>query len=757
MADTPAQHVALHLSVHQSSGPEMLCPERRIILSPENKDITIGRSSKVSTKGYLASPDNAWFDSPLMSRLHARIVANKVEIKDLGSLHGTYLNGGDRIPTRKYQQLKDGDTLRFGVPIWRGTEQFIPATIKVGIRFPQADPTPETNVFRVPDCSEDEVSDSSESEIPRSTTKLDSNLSASIPGRNVIDLTTTAPGHSQAHEVIDLSSPCLSPVVRPARMGDDGDGMLRAAAMEFNHGTQNHPHAQPVTPGPCKSAAQYNTDRSVSTLRLDALVDEAGLSYSPDTDEDERYSVHDDADMDDPETDSEAEVDYADEESDGHLDEHDGVSDSYDEELDDYDSEDGYSTDYDAWSGTITPSDEDILDLNASVPWRKPSALAPNNLLGDSGENSLRSQHSPARSLQRDGFPELSALVESLSRQPEPVPASEPEETKPKPKGTISIERLLNSEPSSEAAHATPSGYQKTLGDVHGLPLSAAAEILGAKTGKSDFFSAREANKMTLAAQKAQEAAGTAYATPFMTGYCGLTDPWSAPVEQSSFLQNDASHIPSAPINDQFLGHHLASPSPINFADVEFPKIRKTQAGHSSRRTHMGISDILDTTQLHGEPKPKRKAEDISVTTQEQESWATGSKMPDTPSQAPATIFSNTAVDVKKVELNSSENQEQAQKQVKEQVKEQSTELDARALSEAPAETLIEAALQALSPPLSVPEASITIPVLETTERPAKRARIMRVAERLGYAALGGVTTGAVVLGTLIYTAPTFS
>lgn len=245
----------------------------------------------------------------------------------------------------------------------------------------------------MPDCSEDEVSDSSESENPRSTTKPDSNLSASIPERNVIDLTTTAPDHSQAHEVIDLSSPCPSPIVRPTRMGDDGDSMLRAAVMESNHGTQNHPYAQPVTPGPRKSAAHHNTDRSVSTIQLNASVDEAGLSYSPDTDEDERYSVHDDADMDDPETDSEAEVDYADEESDGHLDEHDGVSDSYDEELDDYDSEDGYSTDYDGldfnnmeWDEY--PSDEDILDLNASVPWRKPSASGPDNLPGDSnGKN----------------------------------------------------------------------------------------------------------------------------------------------------------------------------------------------------------------------------------------------------------------------------------------------------------------------------------------------------------------------------------
>lgn len=40
--------------------------------------------------------------------------------------------------------------------------------------------------------------------------------------------------------------------------------------------------------------------------------------------------------------------------------------------------------------------------------------------------------------------------------------------------------------------------------------------------------------------------------------------------------------------------------------------------------------------------------------------------------------------------------------------------------------------------------------------RPAKRQRIRHIAERLGYAALGGVSVGAAIVTTLIYTAPTF-
>lgn len=42
-------------------------------------------------------------------------------------------------------------------------------------------------------------------------------------------------------------------------------------------------------------------------------------------------------------------------------------------------------------------------------------------------------------------------------------------------------------------------------------------------------------------------------------------------------------------------------------------------------------------------------------------------------------------------------------------------------------------------------------------ERPPKRLRLRKIAERLGYAALGGATVGAALVSTLIYTAPTFT
>ena len=47
---------------------------RTINLNPTKKTIKIGRASKSLVKGIQGATDNAWFDSPVMSRSHAEIV-----------------------------------------------------------------------------------------------------------------------------------------------------------------------------------------------------------------------------------------------------------------------------------------------------------------------------------------------------------------------------------------------------------------------------------------------------------------------------------------------------------------------------------------------------------------------------------------------------------------------------------------------------------------------------------------------------------
>ncbi|KAI1658078.1 hypothetical protein F4813DRAFT_388860 [Daldinia decipiens] len=117
-------------------------PKRQFVLSSQNPSIRIGRASKVPTKGFVASIDNAWFDSPVMSRNHAELVLDldsipkSVIIKDIGSLHGTFHVPHDgvgkemRLEQQRPVRLSNGDSLRFGTDIFRAKETFPPYSVE---------------------------------------------------------------------------------------------------------------------------------------------------------------------------------------------------------------------------------------------------------------------------------------------------------------------------------------------------------------------------------------------------------------------------------------------------------------------------------------------------------------------------------------------------------------------------------------------------------------------------------------------------
>src|SRR4051794_104902 len=69
-ADTMPISGIVHIHLTDKNDP---IPWRRIVLDAENNSIEIGRASKVPSKGFLAAPDNTWFNSPVMSRHHAEI------------------------------------------------------------------------------------------------------------------------------------------------------------------------------------------------------------------------------------------------------------------------------------------------------------------------------------------------------------------------------------------------------------------------------------------------------------------------------------------------------------------------------------------------------------------------------------------------------------------------------------------------------------------------------------------------------------
>ncbi|KAK7754774.1 hypothetical protein SLS62_003334 [Diatrype stigma] len=106
----------------------------------------------VEPERFVAAADNAWFDSPVMSRGHAELTVDfnttpkvtfpqlhqTVYIKDIGSLHGTFHKHGDssdglgnenKLEPGQIVKVESGDTLRFGIDIYRAKETFPPCCV----------------------------------------------------------------------------------------------------------------------------------------------------------------------------------------------------------------------------------------------------------------------------------------------------------------------------------------------------------------------------------------------------------------------------------------------------------------------------------------------------------------------------------------------------------------------------------------------------------------------------------------------------
>ncbi|KAK6080411.1 Factor arrest protein 10 [Seiridium cupressi] len=157
----------------RDAGPQFVVPTRNITLAKDRPTVRVGRASKQESKGFVAAEENAWFDSPVMSREHAELTADfdqkTVLIEDTGSLHGTFRRSEhedkeDRICTREKVSLRDGDIIRFGTDIYRGQQTFPPCTVHVELSWnqenlPSAIPnraTP-TNTFSVPDYDDEDL------------------------------------------------------------------------------------------------------------------------------------------------------------------------------------------------------------------------------------------------------------------------------------------------------------------------------------------------------------------------------------------------------------------------------------------------------------------------------------------------------------------------------------------------------------------------------------------------------------------------
>jgi len=279
------------------------------------------------------------------------------------------------------------------------------------------------------------------------------------------------------------------------------------------------------------------------------------------------------------------------------------------------------------------------------------------------------------------------------------------------------------------------------------------AETLGAKTGKIDYFEAREVNKLILSAQK------TAMPRQMSSVYALCNEP-SVDSSNGSCAFGPAGYIitNSRPSNEQQVPSankaivDASRPSAGTTSAVSPPSVRvaegssiststETPSGvavvssrnptSSSSRTYVGISDMVDSPQQLSNSL-KRKADDISDTTLQEEQWAAK----ETATQVMKDITDTPLEPVRPI---------------------CTPPLSPVLSSESSPERPREMPKPSAPPAQAIPTPSNSTPATPELARPSKKARLLSIAERVGYAALGGVTAGAMIVGTLIYTAPTFN
>ncbi|KAL8904355.1 MAG: hypothetical protein Q9207_003334 [Kuettlingeria erythrocarpa] len=150
--------------------------KRIITFDAPDTPIIIGRASKTTSKGLVGLPENAWFNSPIMSREHGKMFMTStgaVHIEDCASTHGTFIEPR-RLEPKKSYKLSDGDVVTFGSTITSGPVTYYGRSFSVQISSvnvnPQISPSSTTSKasersgFHVPNDEVESISDVSEAE-----------------------------------------------------------------------------------------------------------------------------------------------------------------------------------------------------------------------------------------------------------------------------------------------------------------------------------------------------------------------------------------------------------------------------------------------------------------------------------------------------------------------------------------------------------------------------------------------------------------
>ncbi|KAH8893313.1 hypothetical protein GQ53DRAFT_763636 [Thozetella sp. PMI_491] len=819
------ENVTIQLSADGGDNPDtIIFPDRQIVLTKEQTTLPIGRASRVTAKGFIASRDTAWFDNQVMSRNHAEITADMdsqtVHIRDAGSLHGTYLNE-NRLAKDGSKELRDGDKLRFGISVMRGQDAFAPTCVKVGIIFGSSATrraaTPE-NAFRVPDGSvisddedDDDENSTSDGETPSHVDlpPLPQPKPATVYSSDLIDLTEPSASKVDYPTIIDITSPAASHSGLSDHMNNNPEDAVVVEELSNNA-------TIPLGLSPSPDLGDDNVANEAMAIakllglnaqRLSTYDDDGFISGESDygnesihlsTDEDD-----DEDDLDgygaivvdtssDNDSESSGEKDYPeDEEMDSELER------ELDSELEfeaEYTSEDGIYEEEELEELHYDQEDQDVGPSNPTFP----SAPIP-------GTNVFTATYADTVGLPDVACPHASGFYVTGTTPPEDYSqeAASPKDNEdmsiqpglhfPKKSTSVSIEELLNNtRPQDESSMFTnqasipttviaapipasnirpPSPSDAALAKSLG-PYDANVDTLGKKTGKFEFFAAREENKSKAARMAGQRA------EPSSAPACGMTEsldedrqpvhgpfamqkkvpqssiPMSLPTEETvlspptqrlahsdwyelgaNFLKTPIPHATEHSFNASYDDDEdeAAMTSAYTFQQHKMKQIVAIQARDESvqapPRTHVGIPDILDSCQssLSMMTTGKRKADSISecLSPAEEKFEAAAKSQVDGTARRPATPPSTIG--------------------------------EALATPPPSVESIRGAKLSEVSPPelpeLSQPPATDSAEVAHVS-RPTKRRRLHKLVERVGYAALGGVTVGAMVVGSLIYTAP---
>ncbi len=665
--------------------------------------------------------------------------------------------------------------------------------------------TPE-NAFKVPDGSvisdddenypmDEETSD--KNELPAAA--ISQPKPASTFSSDLIDLTEPATSKPEYPMVIDISSPPAYPSRVMDYVSVDSDSVIMVDSSDIDTASAHSP--SPDLGEDERSDRSQNDTATLANILAAQAEQECDFENLDDLDgatdydyDSLRLSSGDDAgeesasDLDDDGMESGSGSENSDDSEDSDMHVNEGIEDDLECELQ---SELEWEGEYSSGDESIEQDEFEELGNNKNSVMPLPEfTFSSLRTLAPAGPSSASAPSMSRRIVTETPSLELSAAngPTSMDLNQENTNVPSPEElpvvrftSLAKKPSQVSIDGLLNStHPQETGSVSAP--YETvppiaisssvTTGDIRPPSPSDAAlaksltsyvsyrgntpskiDALSMKTGKFEFFAAREENK-----SKAAKIADL-YGESSLFGRNGLKNhhqPANGPftiarkvspppmpvvsVARSDWYERGANFLKTPiPLNQElpvdnsndddvamtsaytFHQHKLKlNGNPIEEKVIEAPA-----------RTHVGISDIVDCCQNipAGKAKGKRKADEITETlspTEEQYEAARKKQSELTPA-GPATPSS--------------------------------APLEALLSPPPTAESIAEPKVsETFEPDLPLLPAYPVSDAYEVSRavRPAKRRRLRKIVERVGYAALGGVTVGAMVIGSLIYTAPSF-